>query len=149
MKTIKERILYLLDLKGVTKEKFFNQIGMTYGSFKGNAKKTPLNSNAVAKILTIFPEINPMWLLTGEGEMLKNEVPAVGELDQKLEMAQKEIELLKKQIKVLEHETSIRKEEVQMLREMKAMQDKIIKEIKEELERCHGIKKGMPSNADK
>ncbi len=51
---------------------------MTYGNFKGKSKKTPLNSNAIADILTIYPDVNPEWLLTGNGEMLKQniEVPS-------------------------------------------------------------------------
>lgn len=70
---IKERILYLIELKGDTKEKFFNKIGMTYGSFKGDAKKRPINSNALANILTIYPDVNPMWLIVGNGETFHSE----------------------------------------------------------------------------
>lgn len=70
---IKERVLQIADFKGVTKEKFFNEINMTYGNFKGKSKNTPLNSNALADILTIYNEISPEWLLTGKGEMLKQE----------------------------------------------------------------------------
>jgi hypothetical protein len=66
---IKERVLQITDFKGVSKEKFFNEIGMTYGNFKGKSKETPLNSNAVADILTKYPDINPTWLLTGNGPM--------------------------------------------------------------------------------
>lgn len=67
---IKERVLYLSDLKGFKREDFFEKIKMSYGSFKGKAKNTPLNSDAIANILTIIPDTNALWLLTGEGEML-------------------------------------------------------------------------------
>lgn len=66
---IKERVTQIADYKGVNKEKFFKEIGMTSANFRGEAKKTPLNSNAVENILSIYPDINPTWLLTGEGEM--------------------------------------------------------------------------------
>lgn len=69
--TIKERILYLTDYYGISKETFFNDIGMTYGNFKGEAKKRPLNSDTIANILTIYPEINPTWLIVGDGEMIE------------------------------------------------------------------------------
>ena len=67
---IKERILYYTDLKGLVKEKFFDDLGVTYGNFKGKAKNQALGSDVIERIITKYPEINPFWLLTGEGEML-------------------------------------------------------------------------------
>lgn len=70
---IKERVLYLSELKNITKEFFFSKIGMTYGSFKGSAKERPLNSDAIVNILTLFPDVRAEWLLTGKGAPTKNE----------------------------------------------------------------------------
>lgn len=67
---IKERCLQFAEYKGVAKEKFFAQIGMSYGSFKGESKKTALNSDAIERILTIYPDVSPEWLVTGKGEMI-------------------------------------------------------------------------------
>ena len=47
---------------------FCEKIGMSYGSFTGQAKNTPLNSNAIANILCIVPDVNLHWLLTGIGD---------------------------------------------------------------------------------
>ena len=47
---------------------------MTSANFRGNAKKTPLNSNAIENILSRLPQINACWILTGEGEMLNNHI---------------------------------------------------------------------------
>lgn len=69
---IKERILYLTELKGFGKEEFFSKIGMTYGNFKGRFKEKPINSNALENILSIIPDVNTHWLLTGEGEPIIN-----------------------------------------------------------------------------
>jgi len=66
---IKERVLYFSKRQGITIEFFLNSIDMTYGSFKGEAKKRSLNSDAIEKILMKYPIINPVWLLTGIGEM--------------------------------------------------------------------------------
>ncbi|MGV4413837.1 S24 family peptidase [Chryseobacterium sp. T1] len=70
---IKERVLYLTDLKGDTKESFFEKINMTYGSFKGKQKESALNSDAIDKILSIYTDIDANWLITGRGEMLKKD----------------------------------------------------------------------------
>ncbi|MCO5230177.1 MAG: hypothetical protein M9958_03375 [Chitinophagales bacterium] len=71
---IKERILYIAEYKGIAKEIFFEKINMTYGNFKGKSKQTPINSNAIADILSIYPDINSYWLITGKGSMLKEDI---------------------------------------------------------------------------
>lgn len=70
---IKERILQLAKNQGFSFENFFDKIGMSYGNFKGENKKRPINSDALVNILTLIPDANPTWLLTGEGSMLKSE----------------------------------------------------------------------------
>ena len=67
---IKERIIQVVEYKGIPKEEFYVKIGMTSASFRGNAKSTPLNSNAIENVLSEIPDLNPMWLITGKGEML-------------------------------------------------------------------------------
>lgn len=70
--TIKERILHYTDYKGFSKEKFFEELGVTYGNFKGKAKEKALSSEVLAKIVSKYPELNSEWLLTGKGIMLKS-----------------------------------------------------------------------------
>ena len=69
----KERVLYISESKGITREKFFEDLGITYGNFKGKAKEKALSSDVLAKIIAKYPEISSEWLLTGNGEMLKSE----------------------------------------------------------------------------
>lgn len=71
LKYIKNRILYFASYKGISFEKFTKNIGMSYASFKGEAKKSTINSDAIVNIITNYPDINPIWLLTGQGEMVK------------------------------------------------------------------------------
>lgn len=71
---IKDRIIQLLESKDIPKESFYLKIGMTSASFRGKAKNSPLNSNAIENILSEIPDVNDRWLLTGEGEMFKNDV---------------------------------------------------------------------------
>ena len=66
--------MYIAERKGLSKKPFIESLGMTYGNFTGKAKLTPLNSDAISNILSMFPDIDPTWLITGKGEMLKGDV---------------------------------------------------------------------------
>ncbi|WP_024740932.1 hypothetical protein [Tenacibaculum maritimum] len=69
---IKERVLQIPDNKGITKQEFFRKIGMSYGNFTGKSKNTPLNSNAISNISSIYPDINIEWLVNGKGPMINS-----------------------------------------------------------------------------
>lgn len=73
---IKERIIQLIEFKGIAKETFYPRIGMTSASFRGKAKETPINSTAIENILSEIPDTNPLWLLTGKGSMLLDNLPS-------------------------------------------------------------------------
>lgn len=77
---IKERVIQLIENKGIAKESFFEKIGMTSANFRGKAKETPLNSTAIENILSEIKDTNPEWLLTGKGDMLKRNKPQVTNL---------------------------------------------------------------------
>lgn len=89
---IKERILQYAEFKGLPKEKFIEDLGMTYGNFKGRQKLTSVNSDFLDKVLSTYPEINIEWLLSGIGEMEKknsyelidHEIQTVNEVSQSL-----------------------------------------------------------------
>lgn len=70
MSSIKARTLEFLDFKGIQRQDFFDKIKMSYSSFRGDAKERPLNSDAVDSILTLNPDLNPIWLISGKGSML-------------------------------------------------------------------------------
>lgn len=78
--TAKERILLFLEHKHISKASFFEEVGISSSNFKGENIKSKIGSDALVKILTIYPKLSADWLLTGEGEMLKdrrNKVTAV------------------------------------------------------------------------
>ena len=65
---ITERISKYLDIKGVTKYKFCKDLAFSNGFLD---KPREITTDKYANILEYFPELNPEWLLTGNGEMLK------------------------------------------------------------------------------
>lgn len=75
--TIKERIMLFVENSRVPKGKFFDKVGITSANFRGKAKYSPLNSTAIASIISEFPDLSLDWLLTGVGEMYRmNAQPA-------------------------------------------------------------------------
>jgi len=66
------RIKKYIDYKGVSISAFEKSIGMSNASF-GKSLKTggSIGGDKLEKILSIYPDINPEWLLTGIGSMLR------------------------------------------------------------------------------
>ncbi|WP_099366512.1 hypothetical protein [Sphingobacterium sp. 1.A.4] len=73
MTNIKERVLFIAESKGIQKVEFFKGLGLSYANFKGVQKNSALGTDAVATILSTYPDINPEWLLNGSGDMLRRE----------------------------------------------------------------------------
>ncbi|MDO4729092.1 MAG: transcriptional regulator [Bacteroidota bacterium] len=64
------RILQFIDYKGISKLSFYKEVGLSNGFLDKNKSIGGVN---LVKILNKYPEINPLWLLLGEGEMIKKE----------------------------------------------------------------------------
>lgn len=109
---IKDRVIQLIEYKGIAKEVFYKKIGMTSASFRGKAKESPLNSNAIENILSEIPDANPEWLLTGNGKMLrgeKKETPTLSpsekqQLEDKIHLLENTIKDKEKIIKLQEEQ---------------------------------------------
>lgn len=67
---IKKNILKYLDFKGISEYKLYKETGISRGILRQNNGMSEENT---ARFLDYCPEINPEWLLTGKGEMLKSE----------------------------------------------------------------------------
>ena len=68
--TQKDRILQFIDYKEISKNKFYIETGISNGILD---KKSGLSMDTVEKFYSTYPEINPEWLLTGKGPMLKED----------------------------------------------------------------------------
>lgn len=69
---INERFEKFFEHKGIKRSEFERRCGLSNG-YTRNLRDSP-KSEKLKDILNAFPEINPMWLQTGEGEMLRPDV---------------------------------------------------------------------------
>ena len=72
MANISDRIALLLKEKGLSTRAIEQQIGCSNGVIaRCISKGTDISSQWVSKIIETNKDINPLWLLTGEGSMLR------------------------------------------------------------------------------
>ena len=74
MKNTVSRIKEFIDFKGLSVRKFEQKMGFSNGSFASQFKNNRnIGSDKIENILRVYKEINPEWLLTGKGSMLKED----------------------------------------------------------------------------
>ena len=75
---ILNRLKEFIDYKGLPIATFERSIGMSNASFgKQLKKKGAIGTDKLENILKVYPELSPLWLMTGEGEMLKSNSSAI------------------------------------------------------------------------
>lgn len=63
-----------MNLRGLNDNKVTVQLGLTIGIIgKSRKEGRDLSDNSIEQILNFYTDINRVWLLTGEGEMLRTE----------------------------------------------------------------------------
>ena len=70
---IKKRILQFIEYKGIAKTEFCEKASISYANMKGKSLISEIGGSQLGEILSIYPDLSADWLLTGEGEMLKEE----------------------------------------------------------------------------
>ena len=71
--TVKQRLISFLKFKNLSQAKFEKAIGVSNG-FVNNISKG-IGADKLQRILSIYPELNTDWLITGKGEMLNQDSP--------------------------------------------------------------------------
>jgi hypothetical protein len=114
MKTIIERIKEIIDNEKISVRIFEEKIGVSQGSInKSINAMADIKGSVMNKIVDVFPQYNPVWLLTGKGEMLINEgkdseplnysnCPICAEKDRVINNQAERIQELKETISILQ-----------------------------------------------
>ena len=68
--TVKERLIAFIEFKGITKNKFEALCGLSK-RYVSNISRS-ISPDVAEKISLTFPELNMGWVMTGEGEMIKD-----------------------------------------------------------------------------
>ena len=71
---IKDRVLQFAKNKGISYEKFFKDLGLSYSNFKGKQKDSSLQSDSIEKIIAKYSDIDLYWLITGQTKYDQSEV---------------------------------------------------------------------------
>lgn len=75
---ITERLKQFIDFINVSISAFEKSIGMSNASFRKIYNNNgAIGSDKLERILNTYPQLNPSWLLTGEGSMILGEENAV------------------------------------------------------------------------
>jgi len=67
--TVKQRLTNYIKSRGISSREFCRIIGVSETYV--NSIRTSIQPEKLIKITHAFPDLNPEWLLTGDGEMLK------------------------------------------------------------------------------
>lgn len=71
--TVKARILQFIEHLNITVAEFERSVGFSNGYIRNI--RNSIQPDKAKKISIVYPDLNTGWLLSGEGEMLKQEKP--------------------------------------------------------------------------
>ena len=75
--SIKERIEIFIEKQGIRRSAFEKACGFSNG-YTRNLKENP-SATKIEDILKAYPDLNRVWLLSGEGEMLRPDAKDAGD----------------------------------------------------------------------
>lgn len=107
---VKQNILQVIDIKGITKYEFYKKTRITRGILDQN---NGMSEENIARFLACYPEIDANWLITGEGSMYRvcgaentttppDRDEIIRLLHEKIDDQQEIIDLLKDKVELLQ-----------------------------------------------
>jgi chromosome segregation ATPase len=105
-----KHLLQYIDFKGLTIHNFEKKIGIRGSLDKAIKQNTNVRGDIFTKIIEEFEDINPEWLITGKGEMLRG-------VEEKKENCNEKLKPLQEQLQFKEEQLSFYKEKIEMLTE--------------------------------
>lgn len=86
---ILDRIKQFIDSKGIAVSAFERSVGMSNASFgKSLRNGGAIGTDKLENILSVYPELSPLWLITGEGSMLRHKDEAPPQNEQSIIVSQ-------------------------------------------------------------
>lgn len=67
---LKKRILQYLNYKGISKYEFYQKTSISNGVL---SQTGGISEENILRFLSYYKDVNPIWLLSGDGEMLRND----------------------------------------------------------------------------
>jgi len=64
--------LQFVDTLGISKRDFYAATGISRGTLESS---TGITEDTIAKVFATYPDLSPMWVVLGKGEMLNNQNP--------------------------------------------------------------------------
>lgn len=114
--TTKQRILYFIEKKNITKSVFYEKTDIKRGLLDKDKLDATVSDVYIAKILASFPDLNIEWLITGQGEMLKQ--PDAPTTHDTLQTTDPIVSYLERVIKEKDYKIEQQAQEIGRLREI-------------------------------
>ena len=81
MENARQRILYYIDNQGLAPKDFLRNTSLKKGVIDKSHQNSGITDIFLSKILEYYTDINPLWLLTGKGEMIINNKTVTNKLE--------------------------------------------------------------------
>jgi hypothetical protein len=108
--TTKERIIQFIDFKGISITNFLKETGIKRGFLDTDKLKSSVSDVFLTMIIETYLELNLEWLITGKGEMLRENTLQSNDEKEKpnelIEAKNQIIELLKQENQRLKDEVA-------------------------------------------
>jgi transcriptional regulator with XRE-family HTH domain len=113
--SISKRINELIDYKNISINSFAKKVGASNSYFNKLIKNsTTIGSDKLECILKAYPEINPVWLISGKGKMILDDFDAINVANEPREVYGINYQ---EEYKLLQERVALQQETIEMLRE--------------------------------